>query len=144
MATVWESTGRWDQAGPANTPDPSSPNGGFTLDKAVASFLSEHQRNSAVNTQKKYQLIMNRLTGYAAHKGYLMLSQWGPPAVRECRSMWTVAPQTANRDMSVVRSFFEYCVVNEWIDRNPAKLVKNTKGRSGSDGRGEQKLPFTD
>jgi site-specific recombinase XerD len=37
--------------------------------------------------------------------------------------------------MSVVRSFFEFCLCNEWIARNPGKLVKNPKGKAGADGR---------
>jgi hypothetical protein len=31
-----------------------------------------------------------------------------------------------------------------WIDRNPARMVKNPKTRDSGDGRNEQKLPFTD
>jgi integrase len=46
--------------------------------------------------------------------------------------------------MSVIRAFFGLCLDNEWIERNPAAKVKNPKGRSAGDGRGEQKLPFTD
>jgi len=46
--------------------------------------------------------------------------------------------------MSTVKTFFEFCVSNEWVSRNPAKLVKNQRGRDASDRRSEQKLPFTD
>jgi site-specific recombinase XerC len=72
-----------------------------------------------------------------------MLNQWGPVDMREFRASWKVAPQTANRDMSVIRSFFEFAFCNEWIDRNPGRLVKNPKGKSSTDGRFEQKLPFS-
>jgi integrase len=73
-----------------------------------------------------------------------MIDQWGPSDVREFRSSWNVSAQTAPRRMSMVRAFFEYCHSNEWIDRNPARLVKNPRSRDASDRRGEQKLPFSD
>jgi integrase len=64
--------------------------------------------------------------------------------VRAFRDTWKVSVPTANRDMSVVRAFFDFCQSNEWLDRNPSKLVKNPKGKASADGSGEQKLPFTD
>jgi len=33
---------------------------------------------------------------------------------------------------------------NEWLARNPARLVKNPRGRDANEKRAEQKLPFTD
>lgn len=46
--------------------------------------------------------------------------------------------------MSTVKAFFECCLANEWIKRNPARLVKNRRGRDAADHRNEQKLPFSD
>jgi len=46
--------------------------------------------------------------------------------------------------MAMLKPFFEYCVANEWITRNPARLVKNPRGRDAGENRAEQKLPFTD
>jgi hypothetical protein len=42
------------------------------------------------------------------------------------------------------KDIFEFCLSNEWIARNPARLVKNQRGRDAADRRSEQKLPFTD
>jgi hypothetical protein len=44
------------------------------------------------------------------------------------RSAWSVSPQTAAKDMSTVKAFFEFCLANEWLQRNPARLVKNPAG----------------
>ena len=44
-----------------------------------------------------------------------MLDQWASVDVREFRDSWKVSPQTANRDMSAVRAFFEMCCRNEWL-----------------------------
>lgn len=73
-----------------------------------------------------------------------MLDQWKPIDVREMRSSWTVSPQTAAKNMSTVKAFFEFCVANDWLARNPARLVKNRRSREAGDKRGEQKQPFTD
>jgi len=55
-----------------------------------------------------------------------------------------VSPQTAAKNMSIVKAFFEFCLSNEWTLRNPARLVKNRRGRDAADRRSEQKLPFSD
>jgi integrase len=68
----------------------------------------------------------------------------GPTEVREFRSSWSVSPQTAAKNMSIVKAFFEFCLSNEWTPRNPARLVKNQRGRDAADRRSEQKLPFSD
>jgi integrase len=44
--------------------------------------------------------------------------------------------------MAMLKPFFEYCVSNEWIVRNPAQAVKNPKGRDME--QATQRLPFTD
>jgi integrase len=115
-----------------------------TIAQAVKAFLNEHAEHSSPGTCKKYTLLLNKLTEFSSHKGYVMIDQLGPADLRNCRSSWEVSPQTANKDMGILKSFFGFCVSNEWLARNPAKLVKNPKGKAGADGRNEQKLPFTD
>ena len=88
--------------------------------------------------------MLNKLKSFSDDRGYIMIDQWGPADIREFRSSWNVSARTAPRRMSMVRSFFEYCHSNEWIDRNPARMVKNPKTRDSADGRNEQKLPFSD
>jgi integrase len=46
--------------------------------------------------------------------------------------------------MSIVKAFFEFALTNEWIERNPARLVKNPRVRAGDDHRTRERLPFTD
>jgi len=44
--------------------------------------------------------------------------------------------------MAMLKPFFEYCVSNKWMESNPARAVKNPKGREMTNS--EQKYPFTD
>jgi integrase len=113
-----------------------------TIDRAVRAFLSEHAGISALNTQKKYLLILKKLKEYSEAKGYVLIEQWGPIDVREFRTGWGVSPLTASKNMTVVKSFFEFAVNNEWITRNPARLVKEVRGRS--DGSGKERIAFSD
>jgi site-specific recombinase XerD len=89
-------------------------------------------------------LLLKKLKVFSQSKGYVLLEQWGPIDVREFRSSWLVSPQTAAKNMSIVKAFFEFCLSNEWTPRNPARLVKNRRGRDAADRRSEQKLPFSD
>ena len=73
-----------------------------------------------------------------------MIDQWEPPDVREFRTSWAINPQTGARRMAMLKPFHEYCVANELITGNPARAVKNPRGRDAAEKRAEQKLPFTD
>ena len=156
VAAAWEAVGRWPGEAPAHPQSPpivespappqsppivQSP-ARILIDRAISAFLAEHSEVSASNTQKKYRLLLNKLRGYSALKGYSLIEQWGPIDVREFRASWEVSPVTAAKNMTIVRSFFEFVVINEWIARNPARLVKEVRGKG--DGRTKERTPFTD
>jgi len=128
--------------GAAPAPEPPPPNNapavdpkGTPIEKAVKTYLAEFGEHAAFATQKKYRLMLNNLKSFSEERGYIMIDQWGPSDIREFRSSWNVSARTVPRRMSMVRSFFEYCYSNEWIDRNPARMVKNPKTRDSADGR---------
>jgi site-specific recombinase XerD len=74
----------------------------------------------------------------------MLIEHRGPIDVREFRSAWGVSPSTAAKNVSIVKSFFEFALSNEWIARNPARLVKNPRDRAGADTRSEQRNPFSE
>jgi site-specific recombinase XerD len=144
---VWEAAKSWDSAAKIQEPAPPAPvvpDGRITIDRAIKAFTAEFQEHAATSTQKKYRLLLGKLKTFADSRGYVLVEQWGPIDVREFRSSWSVSAQTAAKNMSTIKAFFEYCVSNEWLPKNPARLVKNQRGRDAGDRRGEQKLPFTD
>ena len=148
VIVVWETAQSWDgQAKIEPSPvlahaDPAS--GRITIDRAIQAFTAEFAEYAAPNTQKKYKLILAKLRAFSESRGYVLLDQWGPIDVREFRASWSVSPQTAAKNMSTVKTFFEFCLSNEWIARNPARRVKNQRGRDAADRRNEQKMPFSD
>lgn len=146
-ASAWEAAGTWNATVKPDEPSfapPPDATPRIAIERAVKAFTAEFEEHSAVNTQKKYRLLLVKLKTFADSRGYIMLDQWTPIDVREMRSSWTVSPQTAAKNMSTVKAFFEFCVANEWLPRNPARLVKNQRGRDSADRRNEQKLPFSD
>ncbi|MGB6946126.1 MAG: tyrosine-type recombinase/integrase [Bryobacteraceae bacterium] len=145
VAAQLEKAGKWD----GSTPLPSNPTEApsqprVAIERAIKAYTAEYEEHAALNTQKKYRLLLAKLRTFSEGRGYVMLDQWTPLDVREMRSSWKVAPQTAAKDMSTVKAFFEFCLANEWITRNPARLVKNQRTRDSADRRNEQKLPFSD
>jgi len=144
VAAVWEAAQSWDGAVKVEVPAaPAAPDGRITMERAILAFTAE-QSHTAANTKKMYRLLLAKLKAFGDSKGYVMLDQWGPIDIREFRSSWAVSPQSAAKNLSTVKTFFEFCLSNEWISRNPARLVKNQRGRDAADRRNEQKLPFTD
>ena len=142
-----ERAGKWEGTlSPIPAPQPTEPtlSPRVTIERAIKAFTAEFEEHAAPNTQKKYRILLAKLKSFGDSRGYVMLDQWTPLDVREMRSAWKVAPQTAAKDMSTVKAFFEFCLANEWIARNPARLVKNQRTRDSMDRRNEQKLPFSD
>jgi integrase len=146
VVALWESAGSWDgvqvSVSPAPVPGPDTAR--VTIARAIEAFTKETTQNLATNTQWGYGLLLRRLKAFADGKGYVMLDQLGPIDLREFRDSWGVGPQTSVKTMSSVKAFFEFAVSNEWLERNPARLVKNSRGRDAADQRSDQKLPFTD
>lgn len=143
VSASWEAVGAWDGGVPPPEPVPAvEAPAKITIDRAVSAFLAEHSEISAPSTQKKYRLLLNKLKDYSALKGYVVIEQWGPIDVREFRAAWGISPVTAAKNMTIVKSFFEFAVSNEWIARNPARLVKEVRGKGN--GRTKERIPFSD
>lgn len=147
IASQWETEGSWNSPIVVAPPPPvavPSASPGITIDRAVRFFMTDHTAHLAPNTQKKYSILMAKLVEFSRSKGFVLLEQCMPADIREFRQSWKVSPLTASKDMSIVKAFFEFAVTNEWIERNPARLVKNPRLRAGDDPRNRERLPFTD
>jgi len=145
VADACQKTGSWDgEITPPPQPLPQPSPHRVNVSTATKTFLDELQETAAFATHKKYRLLMARLKKFSEQRGYVMIDQWEPIDVRQFRSTWPLSPQTAVRRMAMLKPFFEYCVSNKWMPSNPARSIKNPKGREMSSRANEQKLPFTD
>ena len=142
LVATWKT---WDSEVPPPVPERiplPAPSTGVTIERAVNAFLASHRESSAFTTQRMYGYLMNRFLAFSAAQGYVLLEQWGPIDVREFRTSWAVAANTARKNMTILKSFFEFAVINEWLDRNPARLVKEQRNRSEK--HSKERIPFTD
>jgi integrase len=86
--------------------------------------------------------LLNHFLEASSEKGFIVLEQWGPAEIREFRKSWKVAANTAAKKMAILKTFFEFCLSNEWINRNPARLVRKKHNRNEDEEK--ERIPFTD
>jgi integrase len=140
IAGNWETSG-WDGEKPLAPPTPEPP-AKAGLERAIAAFLAERAEVSAPGTLRTNRFVLKKLEGHSEKKGYVLVEQWTPMDVREFRASWKVAPNTASKNMTIVKSFFEFALSNEWITRNPARLVKEVRGKATENPK--ERIPFSD
>jgi len=138
LVSSWKT---WDSELPSSLPE-AIVTSKVTIDRAVEAFRAAHAESSAATTQRMYGYMMKRFTEFSESKGYVMLDQWGPIDVREFRASWNVGANTATKNMTILKSFFEFAVSNEWLDRNPARLVKEQRNRN--DKQSKERIAFSD
>ena len=122
VVAEFERLGTWGKVAPILPAAPSIEAGPkrITIEHAVKVFLAELQETIAPGTHKKYRLLLTKLKEFSTARGYIMIDQWETSDVREFRTSWAINPRTGARRMAMLKPFFEYCVSNEWMIRNPA------------------------
>jgi integrase len=143
IAAQREALGDWDQ----NSASPLAPiaetgEEHVKIERAINAFLAEREETLSPNTYRKNSYVLNSLKSYSVHKGYVLLSQWTPIDLREFRTSWGVAPNTATKYMEIVKSFFGFAVANKWIIESPAKLIRGARGKAANNQK--ERIPFSD
>ena len=143
IAAEWEAAGSWDRilvAVPQTEPlvRPAK----VTIENGIECFLAERSECAAPNTPRKARYLWNALKVHSESRGYVFIEQWATMDVREFRTSWEVAPNTAAKYMEIVKSFFEFSVSNGWIPVSPAKSIRNVKYKSTEGAK--ERIPFTD
>ena len=144
IAAEWEGAGSWDGIKP-EIPPPSIPVSQperTTIERAVQIYLDERSEAVTTGTYRKARYLLNDFKRFSDAKGYVFIDQWLTMDVREFRSSWEVAHNSAAKYMEIVKAFFEFVTANGWITANPAKPVKNTKGKSTENAK--ERIPFSD
>ena len=63
-------------------------------------------------------------------EGYVFLDQLRPAALTQFRTLWKNGSATSRRKHERLVAFFGFCVCMEWLDKNPALLLKRVKVES--------------
>jgi len=118
-----------------------------TIAEAGRDLIKEYLQNrSAVTTVRKYRQVVKKAEAFSAEmRAYVYLDQWTPEDVREWLAWWTgCSTRTQNNNLGYLKSFFEFCVSNQWIPSNPAKFRRpRNRARAIANQRNE-KSPYTD
>jgi len=97
----------------------------ITIEHALEAFIQDCEaRNLNRSTLNKYRLLEKKMRAYAHGAGYVLLSGIESSIVRAFRESWKLSPRSASRVLERLRAFFNFCIQNEWITKNPAKLIK--------------------
>ena len=152
LSVQWEHLGSWqivlgeavisEPAPLPQTAEETAPP--ITLVRAIQAYLEDHRspngRNSAVNTIKKYSETLGQLRRFSEAKGYTRVDQWTTPDVLAFRTTWRDSPLSGAKKLERIKSFFDFCLMNDWIQKSPAAPVKPPKGAQ----RIKHKSPYTD
>jgi integrase len=82
----------------------------------------------------KYKLLTTELETRLREKDIASVSV---DDLREYRESWKMSPVSAQKKLERLRTFFKFCHESEWIDKNPALVLKSPKVRPN------QVMPFS-
>ena len=94
-----------------------------TLQYALDAFIRDCEaRDLNISTLRKYRLLHTRLIAFANFG--IQLKELDADTVRRFRESWKLSPLTATKTLERIRTFFKFCVENDWITKNPATAIK--------------------
>ena len=103
-----------------------------TIEEAVADFLEDERSRhlSKTTTGQSKTLLDKQLIQWSRDHGLTELEELTTPLLSKFRATWTAAGNNANtsrRKHQRLSGFFWFCVRNEWLIKNPARLLKPIK-----------------
>jgi integrase len=102
------------------------------LEDAIDCFREdEKSRHLSKDSQRKSEFFCEKqLKVWAEKQGFVFLDQLRPPQLTKFRSQWGNGSATTRRKHERLVAFFWFSVRMEWIDKNPALLLKRVKVES--------------
>lgn len=98
------------------------------INEAIEKFLvGETAREHSKDHMEKYYLWMERMRVWCNNHSLVYLQELKLEHLQEFRLEWKVGGITANKARERYSSFFNYCIANDWITRNPIKALKPVK-----------------
>jgi integrase/recombinase XerD len=100
-------------------------------DAAESYFSDVAARHLARSTQRKHRLTVGkRLLPWCERNGLRYLDELTVPQLTKFRSTWALAPRSSQIEKERVVAFFEFCVRQGWLERNPARLLTRIQVKS--------------
>ena len=104
-----------------------------TIEEAVEAFLDDEegrQLRKGTTGQSK-TLLRKQLIPWTQRQGFSYLDELTVSVLTKFRAYWSKdldnCPNTARRKHERLCGFFHFCIRSEWINKNPARLLKPIK-----------------
>lgn len=114
--------------------DPNKPSARVraTIVDAIQCFRDDEQsRHLSKHSQKKSEFFLEKqLKTWAERHAFVFLDQLTPAELTKFRAQWGNGSATTRRKHERLVAFFWFCVRMEWLERNPAILMKRVKVES--------------
>jgi len=103
-----------------------------TIADAIQSFRDdEKSRHLNKHSLKKSEFFFEKqLKAWSDEQGLVFLDQLTAPELTKFRAQWSNGSATMRRKHERLVAFFWFCVRMEWLDKNPALLLKRVKVES--------------
>jgi len=96
-----------------------------TIKDALSAFISDCEaRKLNRSTRSKYKLLQDNLAAFAERNHLIGIAELQAEDVRRFRQERSLGARTASKELERIRCFFNFCISNEWIAKNPAKSIK--------------------
>lgn len=128
VADDWERRGLPTPTPPE--PPPAAPRRiRHTIEEATEACLKEYQENGATHgTQDMYKCVLKKFCRFASDvKGYVYLDEWQRSDSYELKTWFGISISGKRTYMAQVKSFFEFCVDQGWLEENPARIRVNRR-----------------
>jgi site-specific recombinase XerD len=93
-----------------------------SVTKACDAFIRDCEaRNLSSPSLGKYRLLTKELKDEFKDRSVASLTV---DEIRRYRETWELAPVSARKKLERLRTFFRFCIENQWMHANPAKGIK--------------------
>jgi hypothetical protein len=89
---------------------------------AVAVFLGHCEIEPA--SMKKYRRVLAFLSAFGDGRGITFVDDWDLDALDNYKLTRPLCSLSWQKELQLLRAFFEFCLDRDWIERNPAKKMK--------------------
>lgn len=133
---VTAKTRSWEQAETRaremeSAPDPSKPQikAAITIVEAVSSFRADEDGRCLEKTTvaQSRSLFEHQLFHWAVERGLTLLTELTTPELTKFRASWGNGANTTKRKHERLVGFFNFCIANDWLEKNPAARMKRVE-----------------
>lgn len=123
----WERAEQLKKARESNVA-PVEKKSGVTVAFAVQKYYeASEQRRLSENTLRKYRTVKKIISEFAEKNAIVHLDGFKQQQVRDLVQKRKLGALTTAKEIERIRTFFTFCLDNEWIQKNPARPVKPPK-----------------